>query len=255
MGFSFFSDLISPTKYDVPKWEDIDAGKEQQKAITDNIASFESAKGLATSYNEFMQGEVSKALKKAIPEYDSMTNQMAKNISAKLTGSLPEGVKKNLEAAVGRTSNAQARRLGITGSPAGFNLGARDIGKTYYEIANEAERSYAPFVSTVASLNKAPMFDFSTVFMSAGERANIAMRNQENKWNAQNLQNQMDAQPAPWMKAMAGLGDFGLNLGAAWGISNYFPTKSPFGSGNKYSVGDWQQQNNMFNESRSGFWG
>lgn len=230
MPFSFFSDLISPTKYGVPDWQDVDAGKIQRDTVTDNAASFEGAKKLATDYNTFMQDQVAAALKKAVPEFDTLQGQMAKNISAKLKGELPPDVVNNAL----RTANARARAggfaSGVPGS-AGFNLGTRDVLRTSLQQEAEGEAAWSPFVSTVASLKRAPMFDFSSVFMSAQDRVNVAMRNQENRWNVANLKNQMEAQPEPWMKAFAGLGDTAATGAGYWAATNLFRNKSPFGGG------------------------
>lgn len=226
-GFSFFSDLINPTKYNIPDWQDVNAGQIQQQTVSDNLATFQGAKSLATDYNDYMQNQVAAALKKAIPEFDVLQNQMAKNISAKLTGQLTDAQKKAFEGESWRASNAAARRLGIAGSPAAFNMGTRDLGLKYGQQEAQGEAAWAPFVSTVASLKRAPMFDFSSVFMTPQQRVNVALQNQENRWNVANLKAQQEAQPAPWMKALAGLGDTAATFGAAYGVMNAFQPKKP----------------------------
>lgn len=214
MGFSFFSDLITPKGYEVPNWQNTDVTGIQQETVGGNLATLEWSKKLATDYNEFMQNQVAVALKRALPEEGGLQTQMAKNIAAKLKGQIPQDVR---EARL-RGSNAKARAGGYAGGPGtmGYNLGTRDLGLTSLEMENQGEQAWAPFVTTVANLYQAPMFDPKSMFFSPQQRVAISMQDKQNQWNAQNLRNQMAAQPEPWMKAFAGLGDTAMNFAGAY---------------------------------------
>lgn len=212
MGFSFFTDLITPTKYSIPSAPNIDINQNQLDTTAGNVAAFDKAKQLASDYNDFMRQQVSKALEAGVPGYKSIAEQLASNFGAQLRGELSTSD----AAASQRSSAARALGLGIAGSQAGAALTARDLGLRQYQVQQNAQAQAPAYLSTMAGLTRAPMYDFSNVFLNPMQRAQLSWQNQTANWNVQNLKNQMDVQPEPWMKATAGLGDSIVNAVASY---------------------------------------
>lgn len=202
MGFSFFSDLISPTKYDVPDAPNIDVDAEQKASVEGNLSTFRAAKQLAQEFNDYSAKQVQARLKQNLPYMQDMESQIASNLGKRLRGEL------SLSDAAGVQRQAAASAL-----RSGLNVGAvtaRDLGLTQYGLQQQAEQQAPAFMQGMAGLKASPMFDFSSVFMTPAQRIQTQQWNKSQAWNVQNLQNQMDVQPEPWMKAMAGLGDFAI---------------------------------------------
>lgn len=251
MGFSFFSDLITPTKYSVADAPQIDITQEQIDTAKGNEATFDAAKGLATSYNDFMRDQVAKSLKEGVPGYSDLTGTLASNLAAQLRGELTGS---DL-AATQRSSAAAALGQGIGGSPAGAAFSARNLGLRQYQVQQNAQAQTPGYLQTMAGLTKAPMFDFSSVFMSPQQRIGVSQWNKTSQWNVQNLKSQMDAQPEPWMRAMAGLGDSAMNLGGILGsnaaqsasIKSAKSTKAASNTGDYMTDfdTDWEQASNV----------
>ena len=218
MGFSFFSDLISPTKYKVPEAPQLDINKELADNNAGNLASFQGAKDLASKYNEFQQNEVLKRLKESVPEFSDLQKQMASNLGAQLKGELTQS---DLSAAQ-REGAAGALGLGIAGSGAGAAFSARNVGVKQFQLQQSAQQQAPAWLQTAAAITKAPTYDFSNVFMSPMQRAQLSWQNKTSAWNVQNMKNQMAAQPEPWMKALSGLGDSALTLGAGAAVMGGF---------------------------------
>ena len=220
MGFSLFTDLITPTSYSVPSAPQIDTTQEQLDTQTGNLASFNAAKGLASSYNDFMQAQVAKQLQ-AVPGFTDLSSTMAKNLAAQLRGEISTSD----AAASQRSSAARALGLGIGGSQSGAALTARNLGLTQYQVQQNAQAQTPGYLTSMSNLTRAPMYDFSNVFLSPMQRISVSQWNKTNQWNVQNLRNQMAVQPAPWERALAGLGDSSMNLGGILGsayAANYF---------------------------------
>jgi hypothetical protein len=219
-----------------------------------NAAAFAGAKELATQYNDFMQQQVSKRLRETVPELEGLEAQASANFAKQLGGEL------SLSDAAGaqRKSAARALGLGVAGSPAGSALMLRDLGLTQYGVQQQAQQQLPGYLATIAGIKKAPLFDFSNVFLSPGQRIGFQFENATRRWNVQNLKNQMAVQPEPWMKSLAGFGDSILDAVAAYytgGASAMGGGGSGGGKSNGFSVGDYQQQSAQFGESRGSGYG
>lgn len=216
-AFNFFSDLITPTKYDVPEAPQLDITGEQLANVQANAASFAGAKDLAAQYNDFMASQVAKQIRQSMPEFEGLQSQVSKNLAAQLRGEISTS---DL-AASQRSSAARSLGLGLGGSPAGAAMTARDLGLTQLGIQQQAQAQTPAWMQSIVGMKRAPMFDFSSVFLTPAQRLNLSWQNKASAWNVQNLKNQLEAQPEPWMRAMAGLGDplgdfFGSAAGSAW---------------------------------------
>lgn len=212
MGFSLFTDLLMPTKYEVPDWRNIDPTQVQLDTIKGNVASLDAAKGLASDFNDFMRQQLQKANEAGVPGFSAITSQLSKNLQSQLGGQL--GLSDL--AATQRRSAASALAGGVAGSPFGAALTARDIGLRQYQVQQAAQAQAPGYLSTVAGLTRAPMFDFSSVFMTPQQRIDNMFKNQQAQWNVQNLKNQLAVQPEPWQKALAGFGDSLVNAATSY---------------------------------------
>lgn len=247
MAFSIFSDLISPTKYKVPNAPQVDIDKEQLANVESNLASFEAAKGLAEQFNDFMQAQVSKRLKTNVPELEGLQAQAAENYGRQLRGELSLSD----SATAQRKSVAGTLMRGTAGSQAGSATVLRDLGLTQYGVQQQAQAALPNYLSAMAAIKSAPLFDFSNVFISPMQRIGAQWQNKQSAWNVQNLKNQLKVQPEPWQKALAGFGDslltaaasyytMGGGLGGAGGGGGSSPT---------FNVGDYMQRSRMGSES------
>lgn len=209
MGFSFFSDLITPTKYSVPTAPTVDLTGEQKANAESNTASFKAAKELAQQFNDFMSQQVQARLKQNMPYMQGLEDQAAANYAKQLRGEISDS-----DAASAQRRSA-ARALG-----SGMNVGAltaRDLGLTQFQVQNQAQQGVTGFLGGMAQLKNAPLFDFSNIFMSPSQRIGYQFQNKENDWKVQNMKNQMAVQPEPWMRALAGLGDSLTNYATSAG--------------------------------------
>lgn len=227
MGVSQFTTLITPTKYDIPDAPQLDITQTQLDTQSGNMASFEAAKKLATDYNDFMRQQIAKSLEAGIPGYKSISDQLAKNFQAQLGGELSLSDAAESQ----RSSAARALGLGIGGSQAGAALTTRDLGLRQFQIQQNAQAQAPGYLSTMANLTRAPMYDFSNVFLSPMQRAQLSWQNMTAKWNVQNMQNQMKVQPEPWMKALAAFGDTVANAAASYYTGGMLGGGGPSDSG------------------------
>ncbi len=244
-GFSFFSDLISPTSYKVPPAVNVDPTQNQLDTVSGNSASFASAKDLAQQFNDFQAQQVASRLKASFPQFQGLQDKGAQVIADRLSGKLSTSD----AAAVQRSSAAKA--LGAGTSVAGTTL--RDLGISQYQAESQGLSELPAFTSTVLGAKAAPMFDFSSVFLSPQQRWQQSYTNSTNAWNVQNLKNQMSAQPAPWMKAFAGFGDSLLTAAGSYATMGTGNFSSPSGGQPSYTVGNYMQNQRASNESGGGW--
>jgi len=209
MPFTFASDLITPTSYKLPDAPTVDINAEQLANTQSNAATFEGAKQLAQEFNDFQSQQVARRLQQNFPQFEGLQTSGAQVIADRLAGRLSSS-----DASASQRSSA-ARALGAGTNVAGTTL--RDLGLKQYDAQSQGLSELPGFASTVQGVKGAPMFDFSNTFMSPQQRIGISMQNAENKWNVANLKAQMDAQPEPWMKALAGLADTSSNFGGILG--------------------------------------
>ena len=235
MGFSLFTDLITPTSYSVPNAPSIDLNALGSDTTAANAQTFEGAKQLASDYNDFMRQQLQKSLQSNIPGYSNLTNQLSQNLSAQLRGELSTS---DL-AATQRSSAAQALGLGVSGSQAGAGLSARNIGLRQYQIQQAAQSQTPGYLSSMAGITRSAQFDPASMFLSPMQRAQLSWQNQSAAFNVQNLRNQMAVQPAPWERALAGFGDSVSNLGGILGTGAAYNMMSSngFGTGTQGSGG------------------
>jgi hypothetical protein len=208
MSFTGFTDFITPTKYKVPTAATVDVNAEQVANAQSNTSAFQAVQGLAAQYNTFQQQQVLNQLNQSNPAFAGLEAQANSNYAKQLRGEL------SLSDESSRLRSSAAGNLGrgTAGSPAGVATTLRDLGLERYAVQTNAQQNLPGYMTAIAGIKKAPLFDFGGTFMSASDRIASTWKNQENMWNVQNLKNQMKAQPEPWMKALAGFGDSLTNM-------------------------------------------
>ncbi len=205
MAFSIFSDLIQPTKYEVPNAPQLDATQNQLETTQGNAATFAAAKELASQYDDFMAQQ----FKKAFPQFQGLQESGGDAIAKMLRGELSTGD----VAASQRSSAARALGLGTSGSDFGKGLSIYDLGRTQQQQVSQGLAALPGYTAAVQGTKR--LFDPSTMFLNPVQRFQQSMINQQNQWNVSNLRNQMAVQPSPGEKALAGFGDTMMN---AFGI-------------------------------------
>ncbi len=249
MGFSLFTDLITPTRYKIPDAATVDINQEQLANVKSNAETFASAKELAQQYNDFMAEQVSNRLKANFPQFEGLQTAGADVIAKRLAGVLSTSD----AAGVQRRSAARSLGLGVAGSPAGGALTLRDLGLSQYQAQSQGLAELGNFTQTVLGAKNAPLFDFSNVFMTPQQRIAIQFQNKTNQWNVQNLRNQMAVQPDPWEKALAGFGDSLLTLAGSAATGGVGNSNSPSGGRSNFNIGSYMQQSNQMADSGGGW--
>lgn len=235
-GFSFFSDLLNPTSYKVPPAPVVSPDQAQMETVAGNTAAFAGAKELAQNFNDFMAQQQAKQLATSMPWLKGLETQGAQTIADRLAGKLSTS-----DVAASQRSSV-ARALGMGTNVGGTTL--RDLGLTQYQAQSSGLAALPGFTQSSAAIHRTPLFDFSNVFLSPQQRWQMNYQNATNSWNVQNLKNQMAAQPAPWMKAFAGLGDTALNLFTGAAIMS--PGQQPnvgYGAPKSFTLQDYAMQN------------
>jgi hypothetical protein len=169
------------------------------------------------------------SLQAAIPGYSAMTGRTAENIQANLAGQIPEDVQR----AIQRAGASRAVASGVSGSQFGRNLTARDLGLTSLQLMNQGVQQSNQFLANARQNLTAPQFDVSNMFVSPAQQLQVTAQNRANLYNAQYLQNQLEASQG--LGTMAA-GAFRTIGGAIPGLNLFSkppaqPTQAPSGGG------------------------
>ena len=129
----------------VPKYKKIDQAQEQGAAISSNLASFGKSKELAAKTSAADQEILMANLEKAMPGYSNLIGGASGAIGNMIAGKLPmadQGLLMRRAAEGGMAG-------GISGSQAGRNLVARDLGLSQMSMTQAGLGALNPFLSTV----------------------------------------------------------------------------------------------------------
>ncbi len=199
-------------KPQVPDWVPVDTSKEQLDAIKGNQAALPGAEKIASNLNTFNQDQILGMLKNAIPGFDSILGSTSKTLQSELRGEIPTDVSN----AIQNSSASRSYGVGTAGSGFSRNLTARDLGRTSYDITNNAISSSERWLQGVGQMTMPQLANPSSMFISPQQRIDAAFRNTSNQWNVNWLQNQVSAMPSPLQQAEAGgLESFGSLLDTA----------------------------------------
>ena len=213
-------------KVKVPELKKVSPEQEQQAAIKQNIASLEPATQLAEKTTAAEQSMLEQQLRKAIPNYDQMLNQMSQNIGSALKGEVSADVAGQLQ----RSAAGRALSGGFgAGTGAGRALSARDLGLTSMQIQQQGLGQAMDFMRQQRSIGMVQPFSVSSMFISPSQRINLAFQQNQMQYSRDLAAAQAAAQADPFMAAIGGtLSNVGgMALGAAMqsGMNQLFPTQ------------------------------
>ena len=114
----------------IPKFQKVDQAKAQQEGIAANLASFDQAKQLADQTAAADQDRLDSILTRTMPDYRKNLAAASASIGDMLSGKLGIGD----QAYSMRQSAERGGALGLSGSGAGRNLTARDLGMTSFQM-------------------------------------------------------------------------------------------------------------------------
>ncbi len=200
-----FGDLVTGalggfgSKPNVPRWNDINLGVEQGKAIDSNTAALTGSEALVSSANAFSQDQIRKMLEGAIPGFSNIVGNVSSDIESLLKGEIPQDVASAVQ------SNAAGRALegGYGGSGASRSLVARDLGLTSLDLTQKGIGSAQNWMQTMNSLYAPGEINVSSMFVTPEQMFNADLTNQQNKWGVKWLHNQVAAMPDPQTAAIA----------------------------------------------------
>jgi hypothetical protein len=161
----FGSDIISNAlrgEANMPAFNKIDLGTEQQKAINANQSSLPAAEELASGVNKFNMEQLENMLEQAMPGWRKMQGKAGTDISSMLSGEIPQDVNEAI------TNSAAARSLGsgTAGSGMARNLVARDLGLTSLQEIDKGISSAESWMKTSASIFQPSMMNVSSMFVT-----------------------------------------------------------------------------------------
>ena len=209
-GSSLLGGLLSAgKKVKVPELKPIDFEGEQRKAISQNVASLQSATELAQKTTAAEQSQLEQQLRRAIPGYDQLIAQAGSNIGASLRGEVSQDVQSQLQ------RSAAGRALGGGfggGSGMGRALSARDFGLTSMQIQNQGLAQAQNFIQQQRTFGMAQPFSISSMFITPGQRIGAMQQQQSAQYNRDMTAAQVAAMPDPTMAA------FGSAISQAGGL-------------------------------------
>lgn len=182
---------IFGSKPKVPSLKPIDYAQVQKDATQQNIDVAPKADDLAKKYNALSQAELDQLLNANIPDLAGIK----KNISSKLLAESAGQLSPDVQDAVERS--AVARSLGFAGGSMGGAWVARDIGRTSYDISNQALASTDRWLQTTRNYLTPQPFNIASMFVSPQQRLAQVTEERNLQFEHDWLQNQIKAMPDP----------------------------------------------------------
>jgi len=164
----------------IPKYKKVDQAKEQDAAISSNLASFEKSRQLAEQTSAADQDMLMANLERALPGYGGLISGASGAIGSMIAGNIPmadQGLLMRRAAESGVTG-------GISGSQAGRNLTARDLGLTQMGMTQAGLGALNPFLSTVRNTAVATPMSARSMFVNPSQWTQNAIG--ENRYAHQN---------------------------------------------------------------------
>lgn len=175
---------------DLPPAPYVDPSAEALKAITGNAANLKDAAALGAATNTELLEQYQTLLRKLIPNWDSISGNVSKNIDAMSRGELPPDVQNMIQ----RNAAEMGVTTGTSGSDFDKYRSLRNLGLTSLQATDQALNSASRWMAAVTS--GAPKYDFTKMFVSPELQIQNQWRNEENRWNVKWLGEQLDAQPS-----------------------------------------------------------
>ena len=199
-GSSLLGGLLSAgKKVKVPELKPIDFEGEQKKAISQNIASLQSATELAQKTTAAEQSQLEQQLRRAIPGYDQLISQAGTNIGAALRGEVSQDVQSQLQ----RSAAGRALGGGFGGGTGmGRNLSARDFGLTSMQIQNQGLNQAQNFIQQQRTFGMVQPFSVSSMFVTPGQRIGFMQQQQSAQYGRDFASAQANAMADPRLAAV-----------------------------------------------------
>jgi hypothetical protein len=221
------------SKPDVPELPALDLGKEQAKAIDNNLAAMPKAQELVSQANLFNRDQIRQMLEATIPDYGPRTDKIWKTIDSQIAGELPEDVQDFIQ----NKAVSRAFGSGVAGSTAGRNIVARDLGLTSLDMTQRGLSSADNWLRTSAALFSPGMMNVTSMFVSPAQQAAFDIEERNAQFQRNWMSEQIDAMPDPVLR---GVHDTIMSMAMAAGGSTYngnFNSSQYMGGVNQGGVG------------------
>jgi hypothetical protein len=188
-----FLQSIFGKKPNLPAWQSLDLGTEQQKAISANTAAMPGAEKLVAESNLFSQQQTDQMLQGAIPGFSTMKGQASADISSMLKGEIP----KDVSDAVQNSAAARSLGMGFGGSGMSRSLVARDLGLTSLDLTQKGLSSAQSWMQTMNQLYAPGQINLSSMFITPQQQAGFSQEERNMGFEHDWLGNQIAAMPDP----------------------------------------------------------
>lgn len=210
-------------KTDIPALPTIDPGQLQQQNLLGNQKLLPQAQALASSVNAFNADQLRAVLGKLAP---GQLEQVESVIRSQLRGELSP----DTQAQIADFSAAQAAGLGVAGSPFQAGIASLRGAETALGLQQRGIQNF----QALAAL-RPPQFDVSSMFFTAPQRLEFALRDRAARFQRDLLSAQVAAAPNP------------ADIALAEGFDNFMGTWAGIGAnylgqvlGNRSSSGSGQ---------------
>ena len=160
----------------IPTYKKVDQTKEQQDGIAANLASFDQAKQLADQTTAADQDRLESILSRTMPNYKQMLSGAGSAVQNMISGKLAT----EDQAMYMRQSAERGGSLGISGSGAGRNLTARDLGLSSLQMTQAGLGAFNQLSSNVRQNYTVNPMSTSAMYVSPSQRISNAI--QENQF-------------------------------------------------------------------------
>lgn len=186
----------------VPRFDAIDAQREQQRAIEGNIGALPEAERLATEVNQFNWDQIDKGIESQVPNYREILRKGGAAVEDFVSGRLPEDVQR----LIAQRSAELATGRGTAGSQFANYSEARTLGLTSLDLIQRGLQSATAWLS--AAQARRPMFNVTSMFLSPEQQIAHAVSERDKRFQHDWMKAQIDAQPSPVQEGFGQLFDW-----------------------------------------------
>lgn len=183
----------------IPTYKPVDQTKEQQAGIAANLASFDKAKELADMTTTADQDRLDAILQRTMPNYREMIGSAGGAIQSMIAGELPMADQDMIM----RRAAERGTGLGLSGSAAGRNLTARDLGLSSLQLTQAGLGAFNQFSSNIRQNYTVNPMSTAYSFQSGADRIRNAINENQFAYQAAVGKAQSDAANS-WQNKIAG---------------------------------------------------
>ncbi len=185
----------------VPEYPLVDIQKEQKSAIEGNVANLPIMEQLASSVNQFAQGEIEKQLERSMPGYRQLVNKETANIASMSRGELPEDVSRLLQ----QRSAEAGVSLGTSGSQHQKFDELRNLGLASLDLTQRGLDAATRWIASAQS--RSPTVDVTSMFVTPQQRIQTKLQENANLFQRNWLAAKVKAIPSGGKAALITLFD------------------------------------------------